>query len=196
MKKARFRQMNCGIAQALEVLGDRWTLLIIREGFLGTRRFADFQANLGIAKNILSRRLRHLVRRGIFEKVDAGVRGQRYEYQLTDRGMDLLTVVTALRQWGDRWVYGEGEEPIIVRDRKSGRRVPRLHIRDAEGAPLSLQDLVIEPGPGANEETRQRFSRASAGPFSTRPAESENQSGSGPVESETGSAQEAKLGSA
>lgn len=159
MKRAPFRQMNCGIAQALEVLGDRWTLLIIREGFLGTRRFADFEANLGIAKNILSSRLRHLVRRGIFEKVDAGTRGQRFEYQLTPRGKDLLTVVTSLRQWGDRWVYGEGREPIVVRDRRTGRRVPKLQIRSDEGKPLNLEDLLIEPGPGANEETQARFNK-------------------------------------
>ena len=149
--------MNCGIAQALEVLGDWWTLLIIREGFLGTRRFADFEANLGIAKNILSRRLRHLVKMGVFEKVDAGTRGQRFEYQLTAKGLDLLTVVSALRQWADRWVYGEGQEPVVVRDRKSGRRVPNLQLCDADGTPLTLDDLVMEPGPGANEETLERF---------------------------------------
>ncbi len=149
--------MNCGIAQAMSALGDRWTLLIIREALLGTRRFADFQSNLGIAKNILSRRLRHLVRRGIFEKFDAGTRGQRFEYQLTDRGRDLLTVVSALRQWADKWVYGEGNEPLVVKDRRRGRRVPKLRLRDADGRPLELEDLLIEPGPGANDETRQRF---------------------------------------
>ncbi len=157
MARTRFKQMNCGIAQALEVLGDWWTLLIIREAFLGTRRFADFQQNLGIAKNILARRLRHLVRREIFRKVDAGTRGQRFEYELTPRGLDLLTVITALRQWADTWVYGEGCEPLVVTERETGRRVPRLEIRNAKGKALSLDELVIEPGPGANEETQERF---------------------------------------
>src|SRR4051812_49308790 len=91
---------NCSIAQALEVLGDGWTLLIVREAFLGTQRFADFEANLGISKNVLTQRLTHLVEHGVLARVDAGEHGTRYEYVLTKMGKDLVTVMTALRQWG------------------------------------------------------------------------------------------------
>src|SRR5688572_12870030 len=134
--RTRFDDENCSVARALEVLGDWWTLLVVREAFLGTRRFADFEAALGISKNVLTRRLGHLVDHGVMARVDAGVHGQRYEYELTPMGKDLLTVVTALRQWADRWVFGPGQEPVLVVDRRTGRPIPRVGLRDDEGAPL------------------------------------------------------------
>lgn len=152
----RFHDENCSVAQTLEILGDWWTLLIIREAFLGTRRFADFQQHLEIAKNILSQRLRHLVDHGIFERVDVGTHGKRYEYVLSPKGKDLATILTALRQWGDRWIFGEGNEPLIVLDRRTNRPVPRVRILDEEGKPLRSSDMLVGPGPGANEDTVAR----------------------------------------
>jgi DNA-binding HxlR family transcriptional regulator len=149
--------MNCSIAQALEVLGDWWTLLIVRDAFLGARRFADFERSLGIAKNVLSQRLAHLVEHGILERVDAGVAGTRFEYRLTEKGRDLLVVMTALRQWSDRWIYGRGREPLVVRDWRTGRRIPRLRVVDADGRPLELHEMRVEAGPGASPETRRRL---------------------------------------
>ncbi|MDA8016267.1 MAG: helix-turn-helix transcriptional regulator [Thermoanaerobaculia bacterium] len=157
MGRKRFDQMSCSVAQALEVLGDWWTLLIVREAFFGTRRFSDFSRHLGLAKNTLSDRLSHLVENGILERVDSGKTGTRYEYRLTAKGHDLLPVLTALRQWSDEWVYGEGAEPTIVRDRATGRRLPKMVPRDVEGRELSSRDLFAEPGPGADDELRQRF---------------------------------------
>lgn len=157
MSRTRFAETNCSIAQALEVLGDWWTLLIVRDAFLGARRFADFERSLGIAKNVLSQRLAHLVEHGIFERVDAGVTGTRFEYRLTEKGGDLLVVMTALRQWSDRWVYGRGREPLVVRDRRTGRRIPRLRVADADGRPLELHEMRAEAGPGASPETRRRL---------------------------------------
>ena len=157
--RRRFTHENCSVAQALEVLGDWWTLLVVREAMFGTRRFADFAAELGISKNILTRRLAHLVARGVLEQVDAGVHGTRYEYQLTAMGKDLATVVTALRQWGDRWVFGEDKEPIVVCDRRTGRPVPPLRIRGEDGAPLSARELEVRAGPGASKRTRARLAR-------------------------------------
>ncbi len=162
--RRRFADENCSVARTLGILGDGWTLLIIREAFLGTRRFADFQAHLGVAKNILSQRLQHLVDSEILETVDAGRYGSRLEYQLTPRGKDLITIVTALRQWGDRWIFGKGEEPLIVRDRRTGRVVPPVRIAAEDGTPLRGRDLVLEPGPGATAETRERFSGAAGEP--------------------------------
>jgi len=158
--RRRFDRDNCAIAQALEVLGDWWTLLLVREAILGARRFADFAANLAISKNILTRRLAHLVEHGVLHRVDAGVHGTRYEYELTRKGKDLLTVITALRQWGDRWVFGEGREPLLVYDRRSGRPVPRLRLRGEDGALLAMRDLELRPGPGASADTLARFRRA------------------------------------
>jgi len=153
MKRKRFDQMNCGIAQALDVLGDWWTLLIVRDAFFGARRFVDFQRSLGIAKNILAARLAHLVEHEIFERVDVGSDGERFEYRLTPKGEALLTVLTALREWSDEWVFGRGNEPVLVRDRKTGRRIAKLRVTDADGEPLSRRDLRTVPGPGASRET-------------------------------------------
>jgi DNA-binding HxlR family transcriptional regulator len=155
--RRRFKDQNCSVAQALEVLGDWWTLLVVREAFMGTRRFADFEANLDISKNILSARLEHLVAHGVLARVDAGVHGTRYEYELTPMGKDLATLMTALRQWGDRWIYGEGREPLLALDRRSGRRISRLRIFDNEGRPIAGRDVALAPGPGASKRTRARF---------------------------------------
>ena len=153
MGRKRFAGMNCGIAQALEALGDWWTLLVVRDAFFGARRFGDFEKSLGVAKNILSARLQHLVTHGIFERVDVGTEGERFEYRLTDKGEALLPVLTALREWSDEWVFGRGNEPIIVRDRRTGQRLPKLRVTDADGHPLSRRDLRTVPGPGASRET-------------------------------------------
>ena len=155
--RRRFDDQNCSVAQALEVLGDWWTLLVVREAFLGVRRFADFEANLDISKNVLSARLEHLVAHGVLARVDVGVHGRRYEYELTPMGKDLATVMTALREWGDRWIYGEGREPLLALDRRSGRRIPRLRMLDHEGRPLAGRDITLAPGSGASRRTRARF---------------------------------------
>src|SRR5262245_2975762 len=157
MGRKRFSDMNCGIGQALEVLGDWWTLLIVRDAFCGLRRFGDFESDLGIAKNVLSARLQHLVDHGIFERVDVGSEGHRFEYRLTDKGEALLPVLTALREWSDEWVFGRGHEPVIVQDRRTGRRLPRLRVTDADGRVVSRRDLRTVPGPGASKDTIRRL---------------------------------------
>ena len=164
MSRTRLDTMNCGIAQALEVLGDWWTLLIVRDAFFGVRRFKDFQADLGLAKNVLADRLAHLVEHGVLEKVDVGRSGTRFEYRLTEKGEALLPVLTALREWSDEWVYGPGAEPLVMRDRRTGRRIPPLRVRDADGRPLTRRDVVSEAGPGASPQTRARFSRRKCRP--------------------------------
>ena len=159
MGRKRFDAMNCGIAQALEVIGDWWTLLIIRDAFFGARRFGDFERSLGIAKNILTQRLVHLVEHGVFERRDVGTDGEHYEYRLTAKGEALLPILAALRQWSDEWVFGAGNEPMIVKDRRTGRRVKKLQLTRSDGRPARWQDLTIEPGPGATPATIARLSR-------------------------------------
>jgi DNA-binding HxlR family transcriptional regulator len=160
MARKRFEDMNCGVAQALDALGDWWTLLIVRDAFFGARRFGEFERSLGIAKNILSARLQHLVEHGILERIDAGTSGERFEYQLTPKGEALLTVLTALREWSDEWVFGRGNEPLILKDRRTGRRIAPLRVTDSEGRTLKFGDLHAIPGPGASPALKQRGSSA------------------------------------
>ncbi len=141
MGRKRFDDMNCGVAQALDALGDWWTLLIVRDAFFGARRFGEFERSLGIAKNILSSRLQRLVEHEIFERVDVGSSGEHFEYQLTKKGEALLPVLTALREWSDEWVFGRGNEPLIVRERATGRRIPRMRVTNRDGVALTVGDL-------------------------------------------------------
>ena len=103
--------MNCGVAHALEEMGDWWTLLVVRDAFFGARRFSDFEKSLGISKNILTDRLQRLVANQVFEKVDVGEAGERFEYRLTEKGEALLPLLTALRDWSDEWVFGHPDNP-------------------------------------------------------------------------------------
>lgn len=145
--RSRYDDPDCGIAQALALLGDAWTILIIRNAFFGTRRFADFQQQLGISRNVLSERLRHLVENEILERVDAGVHGERFEYRLTGKGDALLPVLTTLREWADDWVFGEGNVPLVMHDRASDRPIPRLVVRDADGREVGRREIRAKSGP-------------------------------------------------
>ena len=157
MGRIRFDDQNCGIARSLDVLGDWWTLLIIRDAFFGVRRFADFQRHLGISRNVLANRLKHLVSNGILARVDVGEHGEHFEYHLTEKGDALLPVLTTLREWGDEWIFGQGHEPLVMRDRESGERLPPTRVRNALGRALDRREIRAEPGPGADDQTRAIF---------------------------------------
>ncbi len=154
MSRTRFDRMNCGVAQALEQLGDWWTMLIVRDALLGATRFQQFESNLGIAKNVLSDRLGRLVRDGIMEKERLDEPGQRYAYRLTRKGRDLWIPITALRLWGDKWIFGESAVPAKFRERSTGREVAGLVAVDADGQPIDATDLEIVAGPGWPKRAR------------------------------------------
>jgi DNA-binding HxlR family transcriptional regulator len=157
MSRHRFNDMDCSVARTLDLVGDWWTLLIVREAMFGTRRFSDFARNLGIAKNILSARLKELVESGVLERVATGESEARPEYRLTERGRDLSNVLNALREWGDKWVYGPGNEPLVMTDRETGRPVSGLAMLDADGNPLPRRAVKIGPGKNAPASVKQRF---------------------------------------
>src|SRR3989442_13831999 len=115
MLKRDYEGQNCSIARALEVVGERWTLLIVRDVFLGLRRFDQLQESLGIARNVLSDRLNRLVEEGILERVRYSERPERYEYRLTKRGRDLQIALVGLRQWGDKYLIEK--PPRLLRRR-------------------------------------------------------------------------------
>lgn len=114
MQRVSFREMDCSIGQSLEVVGEWWSLLIVRDAFLGITRFDDFQQRLGIARNVLTNRLTHLVEEGIFERVAYSEHPERFDYVLTEQGRDLWAVIVALRQWGDRWRAPDGPPLELV----------------------------------------------------------------------------------
>ncbi|MBE1532002.1 winged helix-turn-helix transcriptional regulator [Actinomadura algeriensis] len=143
-----YESQNCSIARSLEVVGDRWTLLIIRSAFEGVRRFDDFQDVLGVARNVLTDRLGRLADEGIMRRVRYQERPERYEYRLTRKGVELWPAMMTLLLWGDRHYAPEGA-PVIVGHRGCpGSLTPRFTC-DACGAPLGPTDVEPREGPGA-----------------------------------------------
>lgn len=152
MRKASFADMNCSIAQALEVVGEWWTLLILRDCFLGIRRFDDFVDRLGIARNVLTNRLDTLVDAGVLERRAYDEARGRYDYVLTDMGRALWPVLTALRQWGDEWLLGEGNEPLLLEHRDRGHTTTARMTCDVCGEPLDARSVRAVPGPAGDPD--------------------------------------------
>ncbi len=155
---AEFHDMNCSLARALNDIGERWSLLIIREAFMGSRRFEEFHQRLGVARNILSTRLTSLVDADVLRKTVSSENARIFDYELTEKGLDLFSVVAALMHWGDRWLdQGEGP-PVILMDRKTGKPVQRVALRRGKTEMLKFDDIEIVPGRGATSRTRKRLS--------------------------------------
>ena len=148
MRKASFADMHCSIAQSLEVVGEWWTLLILRDAFLGVRRFDDFVERLGISRNVLTDRLDTLVATGVLERRPYDEARGRYDYLLTDKGRALWPVMTALRQWGDEWIYGPGKEPLHIEHRSCGCTTTALMTCSACGGPLDARSVRVTTTPG------------------------------------------------
>jgi DNA-binding HxlR family transcriptional regulator len=143
-----YADQNCSIAHALEAVGERWTLLILRDAFLGTRRFDDFQRNLGIARNVLQSRLEHLVEAGILRRERYQERPERFEYRLTRKGVDLWPVLVSLMKWGDRHA-APGGPPVILRHVGCGGEADDRRICERCGKLLEADEVAPELGPGA-----------------------------------------------
>jgi len=150
VQRTSFEALNCSVAQCLEVVGEWWSLLIVRDAFLGVRRFDDFQARLGISRNILTQRLNHLVENGVLERVPYQDHPPRSEYRLTDKGRDLWHVVTAMRQWGDRWAAPEGP-PLKLRHRACGHLAKVVPTCSSCGEVIDARSVTGVPGPGSTE---------------------------------------------
>ncbi|MEV6153555.1 helix-turn-helix domain-containing protein [Nonomuraea sp. NPDC052129] len=149
--RLRYSAENCSIKGTLEIVGERWSLLVLREAFFGLRRFGDFHQVLGCARNLLSERLAKLVDHGVLERVayqDPGQRG-RYEYQLTEKGLELLPALVALMQWGDRWTTGPDGPPVQVRHRDCGGAVSAILACEHGHHALTPHATRATPGPGA-----------------------------------------------
>lgn len=137
----RWTDPNCPVARAADLMGDRWSLLIIRDAMDGARSFTDFQRRTGIARNILAERLRRLVAYGLLDQVDT-TSGRRKLYQLTDTGADLFVVIVALRQWGESHAFTDGEQHSILVD-QAGSAVPDLTPVSNDGQPLTAANTAV-----------------------------------------------------
>lgn len=139
---------NCSIARSLEIVGDRWTLLVIRSAFEGVRRFDDFQEALGVARNVLTDRLARLCDEGIMRRRLYQERPDRFEYRLTRKGVELWPAMMSLLLWGDRH-YAENGPPLLIRHRDCGGLLTPALTCDKCAEPMGPTDIEPVPGPGA-----------------------------------------------
>ena len=153
MRKTSFADMNCSIAQSLEIIGEWWTLLIVRDAFLGVRRFDDYVERLGISRNVLANRLDTLVDNDILERHPYDEARSRYDYLLTDKGRALWPVMVTLRQWGDQWILRPGNEPLLLEHRDRGHHTTAQLTCDVCGEPLDARSVRAVDGPGAEVDT-------------------------------------------
>ena len=164
VQRISFEDMTCSVAQCLDVVGEWWSLLIVRDAFLGVTRFDDFQARLGISRNILTQRLNHLVDSGVLKRVAYSEHPPRSEYRLTSKGRDLWHVITAMRQWGDQWA-APGGPPVETRHTACGHIVTAVPVCSHCGEPLDARSVTAVAGPGASEGD---FDRTRLGPPAAR----------------------------
>jgi DNA-binding HxlR family transcriptional regulator len=136
MKRKSFGHMNCSIAQTLDVVGDPWTLLIVRDALFGTTRFDDFQRSLAIPRATLTSRLDALVEHGVMERRAYQVRPERHDYVLTEKGRDLRRVLISLLQWGDEW-SALPEPPVTLVDADTGEVIEPTYVDAVSGRPLT-----------------------------------------------------------
>jgi DNA-binding HxlR family transcriptional regulator len=148
MRRTSFAQWPCSVARTMDLLGDWWTPLVLRESFYGIRRFDEFQQGLGIARNTLADRLRRLVEEGLLEKQAYQVDPVRYDYVLTEKGRDFFPVLAAMSRWGDRWLAGEAGPPITFHHDTCGHdsygEVVCAHCRE----PMDAAGTTMRMGPG------------------------------------------------
>ena len=131
---------ECPVARALEAIGDRWSLMIIRDAFDDVRRFSEFQKRLGVAKNILASRLKTLVEIGVFDVCPASDGSAYKEYVLTDKGREIFPIVVSMRQWGERYLFRPHETRSVLLDKTSGQPLMAIAVRDSKGQLLGPSD--------------------------------------------------------
>jgi DNA-binding HxlR family transcriptional regulator len=150
--KTDLSQLNCSLARALAAAGDWWTLLIVRDAFLGLSRFGEFRESLGIARNILADRLAALTAEGILKQEGTP---RRPRYRLTRKGREMMPALVALMQWGDKW-QSAGRPPMLLSD-ESGEALAKVRVTTRRGKPVDT--VRFRPGPGANPRTKEFFER-------------------------------------
>jgi len=159
-KGGRRANAQCSMARAMEVVGDRWSILILREAYYGTKRFDEFEYYIGVAPNILSNRLKKFVDAGIMKRVPLPEHSQRFEYVLTAKGRDFFPAYLALKKWGDDWLAEPEGPQVVFREREARRAIEYPKLLAADGRPLRLEDVEVVAGRGAVAFNRKRFGGA------------------------------------
>lgn len=144
VKRISHRDALCPVARPLDAIGDWWSLLIVRDAFDGLRRFGEFQKSLGLAKNILSARLKNLVEHDVLKTVPASDGSAYQEYVLTEKGRGLFPLLVALRQWGEDYFFQPSEGHVTLVDRQRGKPVRRLELRAQDGRLLEPEDTYVK----------------------------------------------------
>ncbi|WP_430416334.1 winged helix-turn-helix transcriptional regulator [Parasphingorhabdus sp.] len=155
MTRKSLEHLNCGWAQAAEAIGDKWSIMIVRDAFIGVKTFSAFAEHLSISRNILTQRLEHLIKHGVLIKRPIGLGSTRQEYVLTEKGHALFPIIVALYQWSDQWVFGEGKEPYVLIDKEKRQPLPKFEVSSKDGRTLSMADVTVTAGQGANENNRK-----------------------------------------
>ena len=148
-----FPREACSVASTLEIVGERWTLHVLREAFLGVRRFEDFRRNIGVARNILSDRLNTLVAEGILRRERYSEHPPRYEYRLTRKGVDLYGILIELMKWGNRWTPQPEGPALVLRHKDCGAVIEPVHACPECGEQVHAWDLQALPGPATTLRT-------------------------------------------
>ena len=141
--------MACSIARTMDVIGEPWSPLILRDVYVGIARFDQLQEDLGISRKVLAERLKWLVEQDVLERREYSARPVRHEYALTSKGVELVELLMVMVRWGDRWTAGEVGPPALYRHRACGR-VAHVELHCSEcGGPMGPEDVDVLPGPGA-----------------------------------------------
>jgi len=143
MQRRCLEDSTCPVARSLDSIGDWWTLLIVRDAMLGIRRFSDFQRSLGLARNVLSARLKKMVADGVMTMAPAADGTTYQEYRLTKKGEGLLPVLVAMRQWGERFLFAPDEKHPELTDVRSGKAVEQMRVRNVDGEECDVADLGL-----------------------------------------------------
>jgi DNA-binding HxlR family transcriptional regulator len=158
VKRVDTSDWPCTIARSVAVLGDHWNLLLVRQACLGTRRFDDFQRELGIGRNILTRRLNQLVDEEIMRRVEYQDSPRRFEYRLTQRGREVYPVLAAMAAWGERWLVGPEGSPLVLHHTTCDHDMQAVVVCSECAVPLDVREVTAHKGPGYHAELEPSFS--------------------------------------